>query len=107
MENQEIHIEKIPDYQMPLNDHKSNKEYTLDDGTESDDGDVDDYVKNESCTEESVDSKLSSNVCSDNWSIYGMQAIWSTLVVYEKNTCRRVIFLVKMSLFRKCFCAFC
>ena len=37
-ENQEVHIEKIPDYQMPLDDDEFNKDYTLDDDVESDDG---------------------------------------------------------------------
>ena len=108
MENQELHIEKIPDYQLPLDDDELNKEYTWDDSTESDDGDADYYVENESCPEENVDSKLTSNFGSDNWSIYGMQAIWFTIVkCMKKSTSKRVTFLVKMSLFLKCFYAFC
>ena len=35
-ENQEVHIEKIPDYQMPLDDDEFNED--LDDDVESDDG---------------------------------------------------------------------
>ena len=65
-ENQEVHIEKIPDYQMPLDDDESNEEYTLDDDVESDDGDGEDYVENESDTEENVDSELNSDACSGN-----------------------------------------
>ena len=45
-ENQEVQIEKIPDYQMSLDDDEFNKEYTLDDDVESDDGDGEDYVEN-------------------------------------------------------------
>ena len=51
---------------MPLDDDEFNEEYTLYDDVERDDGDGEDYVKNESGTEENVDSKLSSNACSDN-----------------------------------------
>ena len=63
--NQEVHIDKIPDYQMPLDDDEFNKEYTLDDDVESNDGDGEDYVENESGTEENVDSKLRSDAGSD------------------------------------------
>ena len=38
-ENHEVYIEKIPDYQMPLDDDKFSKECTLDGNVESNDGD--------------------------------------------------------------------
>lgn len=38
-ENHEVCIEKIPDYQMPLDDDEFSKECTLDGNVESDDGD--------------------------------------------------------------------
>ena len=84
-ENQEVHIEKIPNYQMPLDDDEFNEEYTSDDGVKGDDGDEDDYVDNGSGTEENVDSELRSNACSDNYSIYGMLAIRFTLAKCMKK----------------------
>ena len=51
----------------------------------SDDDDGKGYVENESGTEENVYSELSSDICSDNWSIYGMPAIRFILVKCMKK----------------------
>ena len=66
---QEVHIEKLPDDQMPFDDDELNEEYTLDDNDhdiESDNGDGDDYVENQSDTEENFDSEIISEECSSN-----------------------------------------
>ena len=82
---------------MPFDGNEFKKEYTLDDDVESDDGAGKDYVEIESSgTEENIDSKLSSDVCSDNWSIYRMPAIRFILVKCMKDTLRRVAFLLKL-----------
>ena len=65
-ENQEVHIQKIPGYQIPFDDDEFYEEYTLDDDVESDDGNGKDYFESESGTEENADSELSSDACSDN-----------------------------------------
>ena len=64
--NQEVHSEKTPDYQMPLDNDELSKEYTLCEDVESNDGDGEDYVESVSGTEENADSELSSDACSDN-----------------------------------------
>ena len=51
---------------MPFDGNEFKKEYTSDDDVESDDGAGKDYVEIESDIEENIDSKLSSDVCSDN-----------------------------------------
>ena len=56
--NEEVHIEKIPKLSNALRWQIQQKE--------DDDGDGEDYVENESGTEENIDSKLSSNTSSDN-----------------------------------------
>ena len=81
---------------MPFDGNEFKKEYTSDDDVESDDGAGKDYVEIESDIEENIDSKLSSDVCSDNWSIYGMPAIRFILVKCMKDTFRRVTFLLKL-----------
>ena len=56
-ENQEVHIEKIPDYQMTIGDDELKKDFTSDDdsnGVESNDGDEYNYVENESGAKENV-----------------------------------------------------
>ena len=45
-ENQEVYIEKIPNYNMRLNDEEFNEEYPSSDGVESDDDDREDFVEN-------------------------------------------------------------
>ena len=60
---------------MYLDDEEFNDEYTLHDDVENDDGDGEAYIENGSGTEKNVDNELSSDTCSDNWSIYGMPAI--------------------------------
>ena len=62
---------------MPLNGN----EFSDDD---DDDDDEKDYVENESGTEENVYCELSSDTCSDNWSI-GMPAIRFILVKCMKK----------------------
>ena len=69
-ENQEVNIEKIPSYQIPLDDDELKEEYTL-----HDDGDGDDYVENESGTVENI----------ENIDICGMPAIQFTLAKCMKT----------------------
>ena len=87
-ENQEVHIQKKSEYQTnecPLTKMISKRVNIRWRSPWCDDGDGDDNIENESGTRDNVDSKLSSDECSENWSsqpvccqfcIYKMPAIY-------------------------------